>query len=142
ALSFSLRLPPRSTLFPYTTLFRSQVRRSEAEQCGALLEGELQRGRSGQVQLVVLLAAAHAVGGVPVPVQDDLELVVAGGQLEGGGVAAGVLPRLQGGGGAVGLPVLGATELVLERAGQHHGVRRRRSVRGQGGVRGGQAGAE
>src|SRR5690349_22527097 len=27
--------PPRSTLFPYTTLFRSDVRQGHADQCGA-----------------------------------------------------------------------------------------------------------
>src|SRR2546429_3125454 len=31
-----IRRPPRSTLFPYTTLFRSRRRRSEPEACGPL----------------------------------------------------------------------------------------------------------
>src|SRR5258708_29390484 len=48
-----IRRPPRSTLFPYTTLFRSQRRRGAfarhagERQIVPLLRGELRRGRGG-----------------------------------------------------------------------------------------------
>src|SRR3712207_7400165 len=38
-----IRRPPRSTLFPYTTLFRSEIGRSLAEGSAAVLNDELQR---------------------------------------------------------------------------------------------------
>src|SRR2546421_5094634 len=45
-----IRRPPRSTLFPYTTLFRSQSRRlravKEAEQRGSRVVKRRQRGRA------------------------------------------------------------------------------------------------
>src|SRR5438552_10137763 len=41
-----LRLPPRSTLFPYTTLFRSFVSGAMAKAGKGLLEGTLQAGTS------------------------------------------------------------------------------------------------
>src|SRR2546422_1103313 len=37
-----IRRPPRSTLFPYTTLFRSQLRARRAQQAGTLSGGEQQ----------------------------------------------------------------------------------------------------
>src|SRR5690348_18314724 len=42
-----LRRPPRSTLFPYTTLFRSQLRKAELDHRGAppRLLSVLRRGR-------------------------------------------------------------------------------------------------
>src|SRR5260370_25660793 len=35
-----IRRPPRSTLFPYTTLFRSQMQLARAEHIGAVAEGD------------------------------------------------------------------------------------------------------
>src|SRR5437762_5479246 len=46
-----LRPPPRSTLFPYTTLFRSRVPLHERHP----LEGEARRGRLHAVQVPVVL---------------------------------------------------------------------------------------
>src|SRR3712207_8586634 len=40
-----IRRPPRSTLFPYTTLFRSERERADAEPCAETLHGVLPRGR-------------------------------------------------------------------------------------------------
>src|SRR2546426_9275860 len=64
-----IRRPPRSTLFPYTTLFRSAARPADA---GARPEGtggrvQLQVGAAGQ-------AVGPAVGGsaAVVPAQDEL----------------------------------------------------------------------
>src|SRR6266404_7219527 len=39
-----IRRPPRSTLFPYTTLFRSQVRRDSGRVCRAVPRKERDRG--------------------------------------------------------------------------------------------------
>src|SRR5699024_462254 len=84
---------------------------------GGGVEGEGQCGRPGQIQLVVLLAAVHPIGGLPVAAGDDLELVLAGGDLELAGVGA--LPRGgQGGLRAGGGPILLAAQFGLERAGQ------------------------
>src|SRR5438876_2436198 len=46
-----IRRPPRSTLFPYTTLFRSSNRRSPGEQA-CLRGGEPRRGRDAGVPTV------------------------------------------------------------------------------------------
>src|SRR5690349_22063784 len=46
-----LRRPPRSTLFPYTTLFRSSLRRSVAAQRADRREPERDRDAAVQVQL-------------------------------------------------------------------------------------------
>src|ERR1044071_10135179 len=40
-----IRRPPRSTLFPYTTLFRSPAARRSAERCG---RGNRRRGRDSR----------------------------------------------------------------------------------------------
>src|SRR3989454_10934053 len=43
-----IRRPPRSTLFPYTTLFRSRVRRTRAQGAhGRVVEGAAGVGREG-----------------------------------------------------------------------------------------------
>src|SRR5258708_15257531 len=53
-----IRRPPRSTLFPYTTLFRSMLSRCS---CCAAREGG-RKGRSGRQALIpVLLAVLFAV---------------------------------------------------------------------------------
>src|SRR5438309_11050524 len=44
---FMIRPPPRSTLFPYTTLFRSRVRRSEVYRRYSVQE--LQRGQRERI---------------------------------------------------------------------------------------------
>src|SRR5262245_64541623 len=62
-----LRSPPRSTLFPYTTLFRSQVRPQAAD--AHLLVGRVVQAVDGQGQ-VLLPAHAPELGG-----QQLLELV-------------------------------------------------------------------
>src|SRR2546427_3967893 len=43
-----IRRPPRSTLFPYTTLFRSRFREARGEGCG---RGRGETGRSPHVEL-------------------------------------------------------------------------------------------
>src|SRR2546422_7220687 len=48
-----IRRPPRSTLFPYTTLFRSQVAVHDAEvvcglECGCHLDADVRGARDGQ----------------------------------------------------------------------------------------------
>src|SRR5947209_10103452 len=46
-----IRRPPRSTLFPYTTLFRSQTRRAEARSLtGARVVGEIGVGKTRLVR--------------------------------------------------------------------------------------------
>src|ERR1041384_6176405 len=61
-----IRRPPRSTLFPYTTLFRSLVARArpsaERPAAAALGPGRLRRGRNRR-----LLAGLHAPGPRPPP---------------------------------------------------------------------------
>src|SRR5256884_7811417 len=52
-----IRRPPRSTLFPYTTLFRSLPLIEEAER--HLAEG-FKRGRSGRFQLEAAIQSVHA----------------------------------------------------------------------------------
>src|SRR3712207_8586209 len=52
-----IRRPPRSTLFPYTTLFRSRVdRRAGADRPRAALDGQ----RDADVELVVLALVREA----------------------------------------------------------------------------------
>src|SRR3712207_9019745 len=51
-----IRRPPRSTLFPYTTLFRSGVDRSSQRQAPPLLTGR-SRGAEGSPRRLALLAA-------------------------------------------------------------------------------------
>src|SRR5256885_11961949 len=59
-----IRRPPRSTLFPYTTLFRSQVRNQSRQVLPGAQEiplaigrharvGEIARGDDGQLEIVV-----------------------------------------------------------------------------------------
>src|SRR2546422_4736423 len=43
-----IRRPPRSTLFPYTTLFRSRLRGGAPHPLGALLRVEAQVARDGR----------------------------------------------------------------------------------------------
>src|SRR5436190_6684867 len=46
-----IRRPPRSTLFPYTTLFRSHLGRGQVQQAvhfGVTVEGIVEGGRVGQ----------------------------------------------------------------------------------------------
>src|SRR3712207_7297453 len=54
-----IRRPPRSTLFPYTTLFRSRVSGHQLEQ-GLLLEGELLRKSNAEP-----LEVARVAEGLP-----------------------------------------------------------------------------
>src|SRR3712207_6952108 len=64
-----IRRPPRSTLFPYTTLFRSPVRRRrDLQQAGAVAAGEPEPGRQVQQRARRLLAAR--AGEQPLAVQD------------------------------------------------------------------------
>src|SRR5690348_17706264 len=41
-----IRRPPRSTLFPYTTLFRSWWMQSESRRCSSVVSSKLHRSRS------------------------------------------------------------------------------------------------
>src|SRR3712207_7735416 len=52
-----IRRPPRSTLFPYTTLFRSRVRQRE----------DMDRGRWDQPRLVQVVDREQEAVGNPVP---------------------------------------------------------------------------
>src|SRR3712207_8395288 len=52
-----IRRPPRSTLFPYTTLFRSQVVLHEALAAAHLVEGLLEGGDAAQLVLAEALPA-------------------------------------------------------------------------------------
>src|SRR3712207_7751430 len=57
-----IRRPPRSTLFPYTTLFRSQDRTLARLEAPAHLVGEIDvAGSVDQVQLVALVLEAHGL---------------------------------------------------------------------------------
>src|SRR5256885_12210447 len=42
-----IRRPPRSTLFPYTTLFRSPKKKGIKDACSRLLEASTTKSRSG-----------------------------------------------------------------------------------------------
>src|SRR5690242_20863337 len=55
-----IRLPPRSTLFPYTTLFRSQA--AETLRAARLLEGGRQLAAQGRVAGRDLEVAAREAG--------------------------------------------------------------------------------
>src|SRR5690349_23854944 len=46
-----IRRPPRSTLFPYTTLFRSWTTRTRARECALAWSGSL-TGRTGQCRII------------------------------------------------------------------------------------------
>src|SRR3712207_8320225 len=68
-----MRRPPRSTLFPYTTLFRSCPRKSERETCcpvssGSVKSGAWSPGDRRAVWLTELVS--HRVGLVANDVQD------------------------------------------------------------------------
>src|SRR3712207_7105599 len=58
-----IRRPPRSTLFPYTTLFRSQQRAAELVPHGGAVEGVQREGEA---------ALAHRLLGVAAGVDEDL----------------------------------------------------------------------
>src|SRR5256886_13083860 len=62
-----IRRPPRSTLFPYTTLFRSQNRalwdRRQIAEGVALLSAALPKGSVGPYQLQAAIAAVHDEAG-------------------------------------------------------------------------------
>src|SRR5260370_42397549 len=76
-----IRRPPRSTLFPYTTLFRSRIVRGAAEEDIALEQvhaGDLLRVRPGEKVPVdgVIVEGASAVDesmvtGEPMPVEKN-----------------------------------------------------------------------
>src|SRR2546426_10258233 len=69
-----IRRPPRSTLFPYTTLFRSWVPRQERRQ----MRGHADRPHAGPPASVrdtegfVQVEVAHVGADVPRPAQPDL----------------------------------------------------------------------
>src|SRR3989475_7204180 len=66
-----IRRPPRSTLFPYTTLFRSRDRRQdyELDRVDVVLEREV-RGRVDRLQVVLVRAHhEHPVDADPVGVE-------------------------------------------------------------------------
>src|SRR5256886_6619919 len=65
-----IRRPPRSTLFPYTTLFRSQNRalwdRQQIAEGVALLSATLPKGAVGPYQLQAAISAVHDEAARPV----------------------------------------------------------------------------
>src|SRR3712207_7219326 len=69
-----IRRPPRSTLFPYTTLFRSRLRRRRGEESGIARERELDAGARERATdlgaVAVLDGDAQVVEGVPVGRRD------------------------------------------------------------------------
>src|SRR3712207_295236 len=97
-----IRRPPRSTLFPYTTLFRSEVELLGAG-AGAHLDvpgGELPR-RAGDQLVAVLDDVAHPVGDAAGRVR-DLRALLEDGDGEVGGTAQ--PPGRRGRGHARGVP--------------------------------------
>jgi len=52
-----IRRPPRSTLFPYTTLFRSDMGERMVKAVGPQLIAGIPQGRAGQPEEVAKLAA-------------------------------------------------------------------------------------
>src|SRR5256712_9290723 len=52
-----IRRPPRSTLFPYTTLFRSQIAVQLRKRWGDLIE---RAAENGQARAIVVRLGAHA----------------------------------------------------------------------------------
>src|SRR2546430_5970080 len=74
-----IRRPPRSTLFPYTTLFRSTVRVHRARACHRHRYGRTPRGvrglveRAGEAHSAALRALRRAAGGPPRPLERSEE---------------------------------------------------------------------
>src|SRR5260221_14635812 len=56
-----IRRPPRSTLFPYTTLFRSDVNRQLAGEAGQLLGAGVGHDRDGEDRKSTRLNSSHTV---------------------------------------------------------------------------------
>src|SRR5256885_2854308 len=56
-----IRRPPRSTLFPYTTLFRSQDRAGHHSVPGGAVSAQPARGRSGVDRKSTRLNSSHLV---------------------------------------------------------------------------------
>src|SRR3989441_12129027 len=89
-----IRRPPRSTLFPYTTLFRSRLLRDEGR--GDQL-GDVVARLTPQIAAVRELekrAGVHRIRLAPEPVDTALDAAHAGGIRRGGGgrAAAAVAP--------------------------------------------------
>src|SRR2546426_9123655 len=63
-----IRRPPRSTLFPYTTLFRSLRRRLHAPERVGLGDAEV---LAQAVDLVLQLSSRHRVGGQQAPEKEQ-----------------------------------------------------------------------
>src|SRR2546429_6896747 len=58
-----IRRPPRSTLFPYTTLFRSPFDTAAAQQAGDLMAVRHKKGRPGELRdtmIAGIVLASHA----------------------------------------------------------------------------------
>ena len=104
----------------------------EAHPVDRVVEGEAQGRRAGDGERDVVGAAVEAVRLVPRVVERDLVLVRAGGHLELGRVHALGLGEGQLGGGAVGLPVVGAAQLGLQRPDEGDGASGFRGCRGGG----------
>src|SRR3712207_8371434 len=58
-----IRRPPRSTLFPYTTLFRSLIERADLGLTLVHLEGEIVKGDLKRIQALVPKAMSSNPGG-------------------------------------------------------------------------------
>src|SRR3989442_5409988 len=74
-----IRRPPRSTLFPYTTLFRSYVNVGAYVDEGTMIDSHALVGSCAQIGRRVPLSAAAQIGGVlepvgavPVIIEDDV----------------------------------------------------------------------
>src|SRR3712207_7587788 len=61
-----IRRPPRSTLFPYTTLFRSGVDAERAQRLEVRLDDVLRRGLQDDLVLPELLEAVRVLAVAPV----------------------------------------------------------------------------
>src|SRR3712207_7364622 len=57
-----IRRPPRSTLFPYTTLFRSNTVEREGRAPLAIPEDEIDRAEAGEAQTIMLLGSDERYG--------------------------------------------------------------------------------
>src|SRR5256885_16574511 len=59
-----IRRPPRSTLFPYTTLFRSEIPRMLKQGGGAIVNCSSVAGLIGFPNVAIYIASKHAVIGL------------------------------------------------------------------------------
>src|SRR5579862_4382368 len=90
-----IRRPPRSTLFPYTTLFRSDCR------SGAVANLHVTDAARGMIQPFLLDGSQHAFGGsAPQIVEDDVDAIAVNLVPKGAHQRIAILTQREGGVGA------------------------------------------